>query len=64
MTAKWLWDDSDMTGKWLRLMWNDFLRLIFVYFIAYCPFFEYEMILKWLGDDWIWLADDCKRAER
>ena len=45
-----------------RLLWNDWLRLMIVYFLAYCPFFEYEMTLRWLEDilklTVRWLRDD------
>ena len=65
-----LWDDCKINVRWQwygwksieRLLWHDWLRLIIVYFLAYCPFFEYEMTLRWLEDilklTVRWLRDD------
>ena len=49
-------DDSDITEKWLRLLWTVLLGLIIVYIITYYSFFEYEMTGNLLGDD-------CKMTE-
>ena len=50
MTARLMWDDSDMAGKVLK----DLLRLMIVYFLAYSILWiwdDTEMTGRWLEID-------------